>query len=159
MFEILQTEIWSRKTSKRVFWGLIFVAVIAIFSWKAWRAYQYYRVTDGERTAARAALQEIDKVRTLKIASYEEFGPKFSNEQKAIAVANAAAVTERDQIIAMQLEDCDIDVRMNRLNSMLQDVRATTPQQRESMARLQMKKTKLSALTSGKCEALHKVLY
>ena len=157
--ELLQTEIWSKGTTLRILFGVLIVIALSIFSLKAWRAFQYYWLTNGERTAARIALQRIDEVRTANAASYEEFDAMLRPEKKEIAAANAAAVTERDQITVMQLEGCDLEVTSDRLSAMLQQIPAVTPKQTQSKADLQLRISKSRDLTSGKCAALHNALY
>jgi len=152
--ELLQTELWNKRTTRRILFGTLVVIALSTFGLKVWQAYQYYW-----RTAARIALQNINDVRKINAASYEEFNAIIGPEKKTIAAANAAAVTERDQITVMQLEGCDLEVTNDRLNAMLQQIPAVTPRQTESKAVLQLRYSKSADLTRGKCEALHKALY
>ena len=157
--ELLQTELWNKRTTRRILFGTLVVIALSTFGLKVWQAYQYYWLTDSERTAARIALQNINDVRKTNAASYEEFNAIIGPEKKTIAAANAAAVTERDQITVMQLEGCDLEVTNDRLNAMLQQIPAVTPRQTESKAVLQLRYSKSADSTRGKCEALHKALY
>jgi predicted negative regulator of RcsB-dependent stress response len=157
--ELLQIEIWSKKASQRLVFGVLAACLVAFFGWKAWRSYQFYWLTDGERRAARIALQEIDKVQKANAPGYEEFDAMFRPARTAITAADAVAVTERDQITVMQLESCELEVTSDHLNAMLQEIPAATQRQIESKTNLQQRFSESSNLTRGKCEALHKALY
>jgi hypothetical protein len=85
---------------------------------------------------------------------------RYQPVKKAIAEAESAAVTERDEITVMRLEACDLETTRDRLQSMLRQPPAAdvTQEQMEARAKELARLTKLGELTNGKCEALHKAL-
>jgi hypothetical protein len=56
--ELLQTELWSKRTSRRILVG-IGILVVGFFFWCA---IEQYVLTPGERSAARAALVKVDEL-------------------------------------------------------------------------------------------------
>jgi hypothetical protein len=157
--ELLQTEIWSRKTTQRLVLGILVAGLLMVFGLKAWRSYQYYWLTDNERSTARIALQEIDKVRLANTVSWEDLDVIEKPMKKAIASADAAAFTKRDQITVMQVESCELEMINERERAFLQQIPASTSEQIESKAKLLNRISTDSNLTRGKCEALRKALY
>jgi Tfp pilus assembly protein PilE len=158
--ELLQTEIWSKDASRKVLFGLIVATVIAVIGWKAWQSYQYNWLSTGERSKARAALQQIENFRKVDSEDYRDLEAGYQPVKKAIAEAESAAVTERDEITVMRLEACDLETTRNRLQSMLRQPPAAdvTPEQMEARAKELARLSKLGELTNGKCEALHNAL-
>jgi predicted negative regulator of RcsB-dependent stress response len=72
--ELLQHKLWGNDISRKVLFGLIVATVIAIFGWKAWQSYQYNWLSTGERSKARAALQQIETFQKVDSEDYRVLG-------------------------------------------------------------------------------------
>jgi hypothetical protein len=58
--EILQIEIWSRRTTRRIFSILGYVAVALLIGLVIWFEVERHWLTKGERKTASTALRQID---------------------------------------------------------------------------------------------------
>jgi hypothetical protein len=102
--ELLQVEVWSRKTS----WKIVVIGAIVLgVAWvgiDAWYAVQRNWLTSRERSAASAALASIDELHTSKDLSDTLFKEKQHRAMAHIDVATQAAWTLRDQEISIELK-------------------------------------------------------
>jgi hypothetical protein len=98
--ELLQTELWSKRTSRKIFVGFGIVIVLLC----AWYALERYWLTPGERNAARAALVQIDGLQDFVSLSDQDFDARKKQAEEMIDAAKQAAVTQRDELLALQLD-------------------------------------------------------
>jgi hypothetical protein len=70
--------------------------------WSGWAVEQYW-LTPGERTAARAALAQIDRLQEFGDISNEVFEARMNQAREQIDVADGAAWTHRDKGVARAL--------------------------------------------------------
>jgi hypothetical protein len=89
----LQTELWSKRTTRKIFVGFAIVVAGLI----AWTAIERYWLTPGERKAARAALVKIDSLQNFESISNSDFAVRDGFAKQEVDVAQRAAWTERDK--------------------------------------------------------------
>ena len=94
--ELLQIEIWSKRTTRRILVG-IGVAVGLICTWIA---AELYWITPGERNAARIGIAQIDSIQNLDSISDEDFDAWDKQAVEKVEAARLAARTIRDERIA-----------------------------------------------------------
>jgi hypothetical protein len=101
--ELLQTEIWSKRTSQKIiFWaGIVFV--IASVGFGAWHFVEVNWLTPWERSAGRVALTQIDALQDAGPLSDQEFEIRWKQAKEKVQAADGAAVTYRDNSIQMDL--------------------------------------------------------
>jgi hypothetical protein len=106
--EVLQTEIWSTETSRKIFRAvmrtvtavgllLVFVVVWYVVS-NAW-------LTRSERRTAQVALSEIDALQYLDRLRDDEYAIQYKQADANVHIAEQAAWTRRDKLIAMLLSN------------------------------------------------------
>ena len=98
--ELLQTEIWSKRTSRRILVGIGILAV----GFLCWCAIEQYVLTPGERSAARAALVQVDELQDFATPSDEDFNARTKQAEEKVELAKRAASTARDKNVAVDLE-------------------------------------------------------
>lgn len=113
--ELLQYEIWSEETSRKILLGIaIGIAIILAIA-----AAEMFWVTPGERALGSAVLAQIDGLQRLDPES-GQFDSESKNDEKMVALAARAAFTVRDRRIAsslagylmiVELEPGDLKVR------------------------------------------------
>ncbi len=155
--EILQYELWSKKTSRRILLGGLVVALMVMTGLKAWQIYEFNWLSDGERKAARVALARIDELRTDNPSNYDDLKAMNDFADSAIAAADAKAVTERDAITSMQLRNCEF-MLLVKVGIELRPGEGATKEQLDARAKLLARFAKLSDSASRDCEALHNAL-
>jgi hypothetical protein len=98
--ELLQIEIWSRRTTRKLFIGFAIV-VAAVLTWFGVNG---YLLTPGEREAGRTALAQIDSLRTQGFGGDpKDFEVRKQKVQQAVENAEQAAWTTRDKRISKAL--------------------------------------------------------
>jgi hypothetical protein len=97
--EFLQTELWSKETSRKIFIGFGIVVAGLI----AWTAIEQHWLTPGERKAARVAMEQIDSLQNFESISKSDFAVKDGQAKQEVDVAQRAAWTERDKEFAIAL--------------------------------------------------------
>jgi hypothetical protein len=97
--ELLQIELWSKETSRKILIGLIVVAVVLI----AWIAAERYWLTSAERAAGRAALAQIDKLQDFGTTGNDVFEARVKQARAQVDAAERAAWTTRDESVARTL--------------------------------------------------------
>ena len=102
--ELLQIEIWSKETSRRILaWtrkilvrlGVVLGVLVVVIG--VILAIEMSWLTSGERKVAGAALVEIDAMQNLVSASDGEFEARDKQAKEAIEAAERAAWTIRDK--------------------------------------------------------------
>jgi hypothetical protein len=94
--ELLQTEIWSKRTTRKLLIGLAVVICVSV----SWETLDQTWITPPERVAAKAALQQIEM---LQKVSEQDFGSSERKASEAVDVAEKAAWTTRDLKLATTL--------------------------------------------------------
>ncbi|HEU5351713.1 MAG TPA: hypothetical protein VFU55_08955 [Terracidiphilus sp.] len=108
--ELLRYEIWSKETSRRilrpivkilkptgiVLGSLVFLAVVVYAIESGW-------LTNGERTAGKVALVQVEKLETLIDCNCDGFAVTDENAKAAVEVARQNAWTLRDRQVAALL--------------------------------------------------------
>jgi hypothetical protein len=97
--ELMQIELWSKETSRKILIGLAVVVVVLI----AWIAVERYWLTPAERTAGRAALAQIDKLQDFGAISNGDFEARVKQMRAQVDAADRAAWTTRDKGVARTL--------------------------------------------------------
>jgi hypothetical protein len=107
--ELLQIELWSERTTRRIFIGFGIVVAGLI----AWTAIERCWLTPGERKAARVAIEQIDSLQNFESISKSDFAVKDGQAKQEVDVAQRAAWTERDKefvvALSMYLDLTEID--------------------------------------------------
>jgi hypothetical protein len=101
--ELLQIELWSKRTSWKICIGIGIVVVFAVVGLNAFFAVERYWLTPGERRAARTALAQIDGLQNLDSISDQDFSAKTKLVQQSVDLAHDAAWTIRDKQIVAEL--------------------------------------------------------
>jgi hypothetical protein len=97
--ELLQTELWSKRTTRRI----LVVLVVAVIAFGVVFTVEVKWTSAGERSAARLALAELDALRKFDSGNYEGFAKKTFQADKMIDAADQAAWTLRDERIVREL--------------------------------------------------------
>ncbi|HEY4357562.1 MAG TPA: hypothetical protein VGN16_17550 [Acidobacteriaceae bacterium] len=99
--EVLQTELWSKRTSRKILIGFgIVVAVLAVAL-----GIERYWLTPSERNAGRSALAAIDGLQHAEDMSHEVFHARDLMAKNQVDVASRAAWTGRDKVVVLLLEN------------------------------------------------------
>jgi hypothetical protein len=108
--EVLQTEIWSKETSRKILAGLrkilgvmkyvglvLGVVVVGVVLW-AWIWTHW--LTAKERNAGSVALVQVDALQNFDGMSDADFDAKVKLAQEKVDAANHAVLTEKDNEVA-----------------------------------------------------------
>ena len=97
--ELLQIELWSKRTTRKILVGLgiVYLGVVA------WFAVDRYWLTPGERSAGRAALVQIDELQNFGSDGIEDFAVRARQAKEKLEAAQQAAWTMRDKAVATGL--------------------------------------------------------
>jgi len=101
--ELLQTEIWSKGTTRRIFVVLGIIFGIGLVSSFLLYEYETRRLTQGERDSARAALAQIEWLRECGSCSYEDFQARDIQVKRAVEWADVSSSTYRDSTVVWAL--------------------------------------------------------
>ena len=99
LHELLQTELWSKKTTRKIL--IVLAAVVCVCL--AWMAVEQHWLTPGERRAGRQALAQIDSLQEFGNLGNEVFEARVKETREQIDAANRAALTNRDRGVARTL--------------------------------------------------------
>jgi hypothetical protein len=113
--EVLQTEVWSKETSRKILLGLGIVVGLYVVGFKGWQQVELRWLTSGERNAARVALQQIDALQDSASLSDEDFSVKSKQASKGMDAAQQAARTTRDKLVVAKLMDYQLGIVVRRL--------------------------------------------
>jgi hypothetical protein len=94
--ELLQVEIWSKRTTRKILVGFAVVVGFLV----AWQVLERYWLTPGERRAGKEAVVQIDAMQNLGLISDEDFDAKDKQAAGKVEAAEHAAWTDRDKGIA-----------------------------------------------------------
>jgi hypothetical protein len=97
--ELLQTEIWSKRTSRKILVGFG-VVIVGVFIWKGLDGYW---ITPPERNAARVALAEIDRLQNSSGMGDAEYDAGTREAKEKVSAVERAAWTSRDKLVAVSL--------------------------------------------------------
>jgi hypothetical protein len=101
--ELLQTEIWSKRTSRKILVGSGIVFGLFLVCFAVWYEAEIHWLTSGERDAARVALKEIDALQDADSLNDQEFRDRSELAEAKVKLAEEAAATYRDNFIQMKL--------------------------------------------------------
>jgi hypothetical protein len=107
--ELLQIEIWSKRTSRKMLigFGKIFVCLVIVgVGVVAWVAISRHWITNAERNAGKAALAQIDALQRFDEMSDAEYEEGALQAKGKIAAAEQAAWTVKDRWVFINLEMC-----------------------------------------------------
>jgi hypothetical protein len=91
--ELMQTEIWSKKTT----WKICIAVVAFIGLWPvSWYSFERFYLSPRERNAARDALAEIDRLQESGSLTDDAFAAKAKTAEAKIRNADRVEWTERD---------------------------------------------------------------
>jgi len=93
--ELLQTEIWSKRTTRRIWKVVGTVLVVALFCFVVNR----FWLTPSERKVARVALNLIDALENSDGLAKEEFDSRSDRAREAVEIAERKAWTARDKTV------------------------------------------------------------
>ena len=111
--ELLQKEIWSKRTSRKILigFGIIVVGFIVLF------AVNMNWITPPERKAGRVALPQIDALLNFNEMNDAEYDAKYRQAKGTVDRATQTALTTRDDRIALGLRIYLGMVDMDRSNN------------------------------------------
>ena len=101
--ELLQIEIWSKRTSRKIFIGLGIVVVLLVVGFVVLNALDERWITPPERKAGRAALAQIEALQNFDRMSDSEYDAGALQAKQKIDTAGQAAWTSQDKRIAFLL--------------------------------------------------------
>jgi hypothetical protein len=101
--EILQIEIWSKRTSRKILIGLGIVVVLLVVGFVVLNALDERWITPSERKAGRAALAQIEVLQNFNQMSDSEYDAGALQAKQEIDTAELAAWTAQDRRIALLL--------------------------------------------------------
>jgi hypothetical protein len=104
--ELLQKEVWSKRTSRKI-WSVVKrtfrVVEVALVGFVIWLLVNSLWLTSPERKAGRVALDKVDALQRFSGMSEEEYGVDYKKAEDMVHAAERAAWTWRDQGVAAQL--------------------------------------------------------
>jgi hypothetical protein len=101
--ELLQIELWSKRTSRRILvgfgivFGLVAVGLGVLF------AIERYWLTRGERNAAKVALVQIEALQSCVSCGDQEFDARDKQVEQSVEIASQAGLTDRDEGVSRSL--------------------------------------------------------
>jgi hypothetical protein len=97
--DLLQIEIWSKRTSRKILigFGLVIVGLVVLY------VLDRYWITPAERKAGRVALVQIEVLQNSKEMSDAEYDAGDLRAKGSVETAKRAAFTSRDEMIAAEL--------------------------------------------------------
>lgn len=101
--EVLQIEVWSRKTSRKIFVVSGILIVVLILGLLSLYEVETRWLTARERSTARNALKQVDALQSFGSLSDQEFKAKSKRAEIALSAAERAAFTARDKQVAFLL--------------------------------------------------------
>jgi hypothetical protein len=103
--ELLRYEIWSKKTTQRIFLGFGIVAFSLLATLGLWYEVDLHWLTKGERDAAKLVLQRVGELQTV-VALDDEYKIRDDQAKAALKAAEEIAQTDKDDSIQMRLDIC-----------------------------------------------------
>jgi hypothetical protein len=112
--ELLQTELWGKRTSRKILVGIVVVMGLFYGGAFVWNQVELHWLTTGERTAARSALWQIEALQNDGSLSDSEFDTRAKELQTQVKAAQDAAKTYRDHFVEMRLDSYLLSVMWER---------------------------------------------
>jgi hypothetical protein len=112
--ELLQIELWSKRTSRKIFVGVVVVCGLFFVGGLVWNQISLHWLTPGERSAARLALRQIEALKDDSSLSGLELEAQAEQVQAQVKAAGDAAKTYRDHFVEMQLDSFFVSVMWER---------------------------------------------
>ena len=101
--ELLQTEVWSNRTSQKIFVGLGIFLGIVVAGYVLWSVVDRNWITPGERSTAKVALGKLDALQDVGFLNDKEFVVWAKLIARRVDDAHQAARTTRDRKIVAAL--------------------------------------------------------
>jgi hypothetical protein len=101
--DLLQIEIWSKRTSRKILIGLGIVVILLVVGVVVLNALDERWITPPERKAGRAALAQIEVLQNFDQMSDSEYDAGALQAKQKINTAEQAAWTAQDKRIALML--------------------------------------------------------
>ncbi len=101
--QLLQAEIWSKRTTRKVLTVTGFVFGFLLLGFFVWHEVGESWVTPGERSAAKAALVEIDALQNAESMNGKEFDSEEEKAQLKFDAARSSIRTHRDEDVVVLL--------------------------------------------------------
>ena len=112
--QILQCELWSKRTTRRSLVGLGVTVGLIVFGFWIANEVELHWLTSGERSAARAALAQIDSLDDAQSLSIGEYGFRKARAEASVGVAKATVRTGRDVFLCTDLDSYLAGVELKR---------------------------------------------
>jgi hypothetical protein len=157
--KLLQTELWSKRTTRKILVIVGIVFGIAAVIYGGLYAFEKFWLSPGERSAGKVLLQEIDNLQSVSPES-QEFEAGVLEAKKQLELAKNAGITLRDDQIATLLDLYLSDTEMKRSDlEMKKLARERHIQTSEAESELKAKTDSLVAeMNRNVVSCLHKVL-
>jgi hypothetical protein len=97
--ELLQTEIWSKRTTRKILIGI----GIVVAGYFAWAAVDEHWISPGEHRAGREALVQIETLKKIDPEEDKDFEIGVQQARQRIEAAKKAAWTTRDTFLTLDL--------------------------------------------------------
>jgi hypothetical protein len=114
--ELLQTELWSKRTSWRILVGLGIATGLCLVGFVSWNEYEVHWLTSGEREASRAALAEIDSMEDAGSLSDRAWEARKQQVKTKIEATKKEVRTYRGTLMEMDLSLYFLRVEADRVN-------------------------------------------
>ena len=101
--ELLQIEIWSKRTSRKILIGLGITVVALVVGFLVLSTLDERWITPPERKAGRAALAQIEVLENFNQMSDAEYDAEALQAKQKVDTAEQAAWTSQDRRIAIML--------------------------------------------------------
>jgi hypothetical protein len=101
--ELLQKEIWSKRTSRKILIGFGIVVVLLVVGFVVLNTLDERWITPPERKAGRAALAQIEVLQNFDQMSDSEYDAGALQAKQKIDRAEQTALTAQDKRIALML--------------------------------------------------------
>ena len=112
--ELLQIELWSKKTSRKILVVLGSVFGVAVVAFGTLYLVEEQWLTPPERRTGREALVLIDGLQNLGSSGDKDFNVRDKQAQEKVGIAKQAAVTARDEKVANVLDAYLVNVETER---------------------------------------------
>jgi hypothetical protein len=112
--KLLQTELWSKKTTRKMLvWSSVVFGALAV-GFIAVREIELHWLTPGERKAARVALESVDGLQDFVRFDDPVFEDRDKDAKAKVELATQAALTTHDASVAFTLEAYLSETEMDR---------------------------------------------
>lgn len=112
--KLLQTELWSKRTTRKMLVGIGIALVLLVVGYGVWYEVEVHWLTQGERNAAKDALREIDALQDANSLNDEEFRIRLEQTSTKVQRAEDVALTYRDNFLQMKLSAYLTGIEMDR---------------------------------------------